>query len=89
MRSALSFLNLANNISNELLQSNEGGQKEANSAMKKLYKNNVMQLAFISSTGRAKEYETWIKRFHATHAGLDRLIEQNLELTEVEEIVNE
>ena len=79
MINRISFLNIANNLSNEM---HEGGELEANQALKTLYKNNVMQLAFLQSTGKAMEYETWVKRFHKTHPGLAKNIEQNLELTE-------
>jgi len=89
MISKQQFVNLAWNISNELLQVDVGGEEEANAAMKKLYKNNVVQLAFIASTGKAKEFESWLERFHKSHPGLAKSIEQNLELTEETQTIEE
>jgi hypothetical protein len=82
MISKQSFLDISNSVVAQLMPNSEGGVNEADNTIKELFKNVVMLLAFIQSTGKAYEYETWIKKFHIKHSGLDKQIKDQFEIEE-------
>ena len=57
--------------------------EQANYALSKLLVENTDLKMFVMSTGRWREYVTWINRFKKKNPGIDKAIKGNLELEEM------
>lgn len=62
--------------------SKQGDVKTANNTLSKLLVENTDLKMYLMSTGKYTEYRAWIKRFKMKYNGIEKHIENNLELEE-------
>jgi len=77
------YFDIANNtIYNLMGEKNEGDVNTANNTLSKLLVENTNLKMYLTSVGKYYEYLAWIKRFKKKYNGIEKFIENNLELEE-------
>ena len=77
------YFDIANKTVYDLMgEQDQGDVNTANNTLSKLLVENTDLKMFLYSTGKYYEYEAWIKRFKKKHNGIEKFIENNLELEE-------
>lgn len=56
----------------------EGGEEEANKALKFLLTNLTLQTAFLESVGRGAEYDGWLKRIKVKYPSIQTEISERI-----------
>ena len=64
------------------MNTDQGDLETANNTLSKLLVENTDLKMFLYSTGKYYEYAAWIKRFKGKYKGIEKLIENNLEIEE-------
>lgn len=77
------YFDICNQTVYNLMGTQDQGDVEiANNTLSKLLVENTDLKMFLQSTGKYYEYLAWIKRFKMKYNGIEKHIENNLELEE-------
>ena len=78
------YFDICNKTVADVMGDNDQGDvNTANNTLSKLLIENTDLKMFLYSTGKYMEYQAWIKRFKTKYNGIEKFIENNLELEEV------
>lgn len=77
------YFDIANKTIYDLMgEQNKGDVNTANNTLSKLLVENTDLKMYLTSVGKYFEYLAWIKRFKTKYNGIEKFIENNLELEE-------
>ena len=76
------YYDICNKTIASLMDKDQGDLETANNTLSKLLVENTDLKMFLYSTGKYYEYSAWIKRFKEKHRGIEKYIENNLEIEE-------